>query len=58
MLQSIPDGLLTDVWVLVRASSWLKDAESKLELSALMATEENTVAKKMPGGPVSKAIHP
>jgi len=47
MLQSIPDGLLTGVWVLRRASSWLKDAESKLVLSALMATEENTVAKKI-----------
>jgi len=47
MLQSIPDGLLTGVWGLVRASSWLKDAESKLVLSVLMATEENTVAKKI-----------
>jgi len=58
MLQSIPDGLLTGVWVLVRASSWLKDAESKLALSALMATEENTVAKKILERPVSQAIHP
>jgi hypothetical protein len=40
MLQSIPDGLLTGLWVLLRAISWLKDAEIKSVLSALMASEE------------------